>query len=273
MADQNINLLVVDDFATMRKIVRNLLNQLGFKNLHEADDGTTALAKLKLYNGEEIIERGTTRLIDAKKLLEDATDEGMTGLSTRFIMKSLGNTFSDSEYDCINPIAVRKAMVQKIKEEPLPDDLREKYLEFMHNTIHKEYLKILEKEITRSFVHSYEEKAITLFENYLDHAEAYVNKTKVKDRKTKEELEPDLELLKSIEEQIGITGFPADGFRQDVTSYIFSLMRKEEKIDYRTHAPLKKAIENKLISSVKDISRVITKSKTRDKEQKKNTMK
>lgn len=47
MADQNINLLVVDDFATMRKIVRNLLNQLGFKNLHEADDGTTALAKLK----------------------------------------------------------------------------------------------------------------------------------------------------------------------------------------------------------------------------------
>lgn len=47
MADQNMKILIVDDFATMRKIVRNLLNQSGFKNIHEADDGTTALAKVK----------------------------------------------------------------------------------------------------------------------------------------------------------------------------------------------------------------------------------
>ena len=47
MADLNMKILVVDDFATMRKIVGNLLRQLGFKNIEEADDGTTALEKLK----------------------------------------------------------------------------------------------------------------------------------------------------------------------------------------------------------------------------------
>ena len=47
MADLNIKILVVDDFATMRKIVGNLLRQLGFGNIHDADDGTIALAKLK----------------------------------------------------------------------------------------------------------------------------------------------------------------------------------------------------------------------------------
>ena len=39
--------LVVDDFATMRNIVCNLLRQLGFENIQEADDGSTALEKLK----------------------------------------------------------------------------------------------------------------------------------------------------------------------------------------------------------------------------------
>ena len=39
--------LIVDDFATMRRIVKNILRQLGYNNVLEADDGTTALAKLK----------------------------------------------------------------------------------------------------------------------------------------------------------------------------------------------------------------------------------
>lgn len=46
-ADKNMNILVVDDFSTMRRIVKNILRQLGFTNIVEADDGTTAMAKLK----------------------------------------------------------------------------------------------------------------------------------------------------------------------------------------------------------------------------------
>jgi len=40
--DTNMNLLVVDDFSTMRRIIKNILRQLGFTNIEEADDGTTA---------------------------------------------------------------------------------------------------------------------------------------------------------------------------------------------------------------------------------------
>lgn len=46
-ADPNMKILVVDDFATMRRIIKNILTQLGFKNIIEADDGTTALSVLK----------------------------------------------------------------------------------------------------------------------------------------------------------------------------------------------------------------------------------
>jgi len=45
--DKNMKILIVDDFSTMRRIIKNLLRDLGFNNTHEADDGNTALPILK----------------------------------------------------------------------------------------------------------------------------------------------------------------------------------------------------------------------------------
>ncbi len=47
MADKNLKFLVVDDFSTMRRIVRNLLKELGYTNVDEAEDGVVALQRLK----------------------------------------------------------------------------------------------------------------------------------------------------------------------------------------------------------------------------------
>ncbi len=55
MPDTNMKVLVVDDFATMRRIVKNILTQLGYKNIIEADDGTTALDVLKQQKIDLII--------------------------------------------------------------------------------------------------------------------------------------------------------------------------------------------------------------------------
>lgn len=47
MPDKNMKFLVVDDFSTMRRIVRNLLKEIGFANVDEAEDGAIALGKLR----------------------------------------------------------------------------------------------------------------------------------------------------------------------------------------------------------------------------------
>ncbi|HWR44008.1 PrkA family serine protein kinase [Sporomusa sp.] len=233
-----------------------------------------AFTKLKIYNGEEIVEKGSTKKIDIFELRDEAPREGMSGISTRFIMKALDTTLSESEFNCINPIAVIETMVKATKELAIAEDEKKRYLGFLQDTVKKEYNKILEKEVTKAFIHGYREQAESLFNNYLDHAEAYVNATKLKDKSTGEELEPDIKFLQSIEEQIGIIGTAAQGFRQDVTSYMFSVMRGGGKIEYGSYEPLKEAIEKKLTASVKELSRIITQSRVRDKEQdsKFNTM-
>ena len=228
------------------------------------------MTKLKLYNGEEVVEKGKTKKIDVIELREEAKSEGMNGISTRFIMKALDNALSDNiEANAIDPISVRESLVHMVKEADFADDVKKRYLEFLQDTLHKEYLEVLEKEITKAFVYSYQEQAEALFQNYLDHSEAYVTKKKLKDRSTGEALEPDESLMKSIEEQIAIIGTACDGFRQEVIAYLWSAGRRGEKVTYESYEPLKEAIEKKLMTSVRDVSRIITKARTRDDDQSK----
>ncbi|MDX8398963.1 MAG: chemotaxis response regulator CheY [Gallionellaceae bacterium] len=55
MADPNMKILVVDDFSTMRRIVRNLLKELGFANVSEAEDGVEGLNKLRSEGNFEFV--------------------------------------------------------------------------------------------------------------------------------------------------------------------------------------------------------------------------
>jgi len=53
--DKNMKILVVDDFSTMRRIIKNLLRELGFTNTSEADDGRTALPMLQNGNFDFLV--------------------------------------------------------------------------------------------------------------------------------------------------------------------------------------------------------------------------
>jgi two-component system chemotaxis response regulator CheY len=55
MMSSELRFLVVDDFSTMRRIVKNLLQELGYANVQEADDGNTALPMLKNGNFDFVI--------------------------------------------------------------------------------------------------------------------------------------------------------------------------------------------------------------------------
>ena len=70
MADPKLKFLVVDDFSTMRRIVRNLLKELGYSNVDEAEDGAMALSKLKNENFDFVISDWNMPNMDGLEMLK-----------------------------------------------------------------------------------------------------------------------------------------------------------------------------------------------------------
>jgi two-component system chemotaxis response regulator CheY len=71
MVDKNMKILVVDDFPTMRRIVRNLLKELGFSNVDEAEDGAAGLAKLKAGGFEFVVSDWNMPNMDGLAMLKE----------------------------------------------------------------------------------------------------------------------------------------------------------------------------------------------------------
>jgi len=71
MAEQDIKFLVVDDFSTMRRIIRNLLKNIGYMNVDEAEDGNSALLKLRRENFDFIITDWNMAGMDGLQLIKE----------------------------------------------------------------------------------------------------------------------------------------------------------------------------------------------------------
>ncbi|WP_311065938.1 chemotaxis response regulator CheY [Halomonas sp. DWK9] len=81
MADKNMSFLVVDDFPTMRRIVRSLLKELGFTNVEEAEDGQDALNKLRAGNFEFVVSDWNMPNLDGLEMLKEIRqDDALKGL-------------------------------------------------------------------------------------------------------------------------------------------------------------------------------------------------
>ena len=70
MSDPKMKFLVVDDFSTMRRIVRNLLKELGFTNVDEAEDGAVALQKLNSAQFDFVVTDWNMPNMDGLTLLQ-----------------------------------------------------------------------------------------------------------------------------------------------------------------------------------------------------------
>ena len=71
MAGPNTKFLIVDDFSTMRRIVRNLLKELGYSNVDEAEDGAMALSKLRSEQFDFVISDWNMPVMDGLEMLKN----------------------------------------------------------------------------------------------------------------------------------------------------------------------------------------------------------
>lgn len=220
--------------------------------------------KMRLYDGESVEGFNSA---DVEELKKEFTDEGMSGIDPRYVINRISSTIIRKEVPSINALDVLRSLKDGLDQHPsITTELREKYMNFIA-LARKEYDTLAKNEVQKAFVYSYEESAKTLMDNYLDNVEAYCNKVKLHDPLTGEEINPDEKLMRSIEEQIGISENAKKAFREEILIRISAFARKGKRFDYNSHDRLREAIQKKLFADLKDVVKITTSSKTPDEQQ------
>lgn len=214
--------------------------------------GLTLIQKMKLYNGRAIA--GYTE-DSVRELMEEASREGMQGISPRYVQDKISNTLVSQQAireKTINPFMVLNALEEGLDHHSLltDEEMKKRFREILA-MVKDEYEDIIKSEVQRAI--SADEEAIKrLCANYLESVRAYVQRERVKNRYTGKDEEPDERLMRSIEEKINIPESRKDDFRQEIMNYIGALSLEGKKFDYNTNARLYKALELKLFEDQRD---------------------
>ncbi|AEI45202.1 PrkA family serine protein kinase [Paenibacillus mucilaginosus] len=223
--------------------------------------GMDLVKKMRMYDGEEV---EGYKEADLKEMQNEYLEEGMSGIDPRYVINRISSALIRHDLEFINALDVLRALKDGLDQHPsITKEERERYLNFI-SIARKEYDELAKKEVQKAFVYSFDESAKTLFNNYLDNIEAYCNWAKIKDPLTGEEMDPDERLMRSIEEQIGISENAKKAFREEILIRMSSYSRKNRRFDYSSHERLREAIEKKLFADLKDIVKITTSTKTPD---------
>ncbi|MFD1396408.1 PrkA family serine protein kinase [Kroppenstedtia eburnea] len=226
--------------------------------------GMDLVKKMRLYDGKSV---DGYKEADLEELQNEHLNEGMSGIDPRYVINRISSALIRTDSDCMNALDILRAIKDGLDQHPsITKEERERYLNFI-SIARREYDELAKKEVQKAFVYSYEESAKTLMDNYLDNVEAFCNWTKIKDPLTGEELEPDEKLMRSIEEQIGISENAKKAFREEILIRISAYARKGKKFDYNSHDRLREAIQKKLFADLKDVVKITTSTKTPDENQ------
>ncbi|WP_313234862.1 PrkA family serine protein kinase [Sporosarcina ureae] len=226
--------------------------------------GVDRLKKLRLYDGQNV--EGFNDA-DAEELKNEFIDEGMDGIDPRYVINRISSAIIRKEVPSINALDVLRSLKDGFDQHAsISSEDRDTYMNYI-SMARKEYDEIAKKEVQKAFVYSYEESAKTLMDNYLDNVEAYCNKNKLRDALTGEEVNPDEKLMRSLEEQIGISENAKKAFREEILIRISAYARKHQRFDYRSHDRLREAIQKKLFTDLKDVVKITTTSTTPDETQ------
>lgn len=233
-----------------------------------AKPNLSLMTKLKLYDGE--VRVGDWEQKHLKEIQEEAAavQEGMKGLSPRFIINRLSSALMAGGKSCINPLDAMRSLRDGIKDlhSGNPKELEQMLL--LLNGVREEYDGVVKKQVQRAFVHAYEASAKILLDNYLQNIDAFCNKTKVKDPVTGEDVDPDEPLMSSIEEQIGITGdSKKKDFREGVMRSVASVAMRGQQFTLSSDTVVGEAIEKKLFVDLRDMVKITTSIRTPDEEQ------
>ncbi len=237
-------------------------------------ENSSVFSKMRVYDGETL--KDTDPKAKSYQEYRDyaGVDEGMNGLSTRFAFKILSRVFNfDHSEVAANPVHLFYVLEQQIEREQFPQEVAEKYLEFLKGYLIPKYVEFIGKEIQTAYLESYSEYGQNIFDRYVTYADFWIQDQEYRDPDTgqlfdRSALNSELE---KIEKPAGISN-PKD-FRNEIVNFVLRARANNEGKNptWTSYEKLRTVIEKKMFSNTEELLPVISfNAKTSTEEQKKH---
>ncbi len=262
------------------RIYEKLINQADFEGIHVAPhslecaatfavlsrlqrsdhQGLTSLKKLKLYNGDDV-EGFTSK--EAEQFKAEFSDEGMGGISPRYVINRIATKLADDSKGYITPIDVIRSLRDGLKSNPKISEEDVGALDSIFTTVIEEFNKMAKNDVQKAFFLNFDKEIQNLLRNYLDHVDAYLDGGGLTDE-WGAPTTPDERLMRSIEEKIKVTDSGKHSFREEVSRKMHRSASSSGDFSYRDHPQLREALEKQLFEERQDIIRLTVSTRNPD---------
>jgi serine protein kinase len=226
----------------------------------EDHENSSIYSKMRVYDGEAI--KDVDPKARSMQEYRDAAgvDEGMSGISTRFAFKVLSKTFNfDPAEIAADPVHLMYVLEDSIRREQFGTDTQERYLDYIKDYLAPKYAEFIGNEIQKAYLESYSEFGQSMFDRYVEYADAWIQEIDFKDPDTgnlydREILNRELE---KIEKPAGIAN-PKD-FRNEVVNFVLRARAKNGGVvAWTSYEKLREVIEKKMFANTEDLLPVIS---------------
>lgn len=219
-------------------------------------EGLTPPKKVRLYAGERVegIPEG-----EVERIRAEGPDEGLAGISPRFVVNALSNAIIRSEARSLTSMEVLLALKDAIESDARIDARQKRQWVDQLVVARKDfYNRWVKEDVHRALFASFEEEAQELLEKYLDEVEAALDNRELRDPMTGESRAADERFLRSVEQKIGVSEAGKLTFRQEVVRKAMVAFKQGERFKLGSHARLKEAVEQYLFDERRDVLRLVT---------------
>ena len=217
--------------------------------------GMTIVDKLRLYD-RQIVASYTQR--DLKEIQRHHPNEGMEGISPRYVMNRLGAVASEQDVSCVSPLAALDSLWQGLGENvSLGQQDVAKYVGLVNDAV-KEYGELAVKEVQRAFEESFEQKANTLLSGYLNNVASYSPDEPSRPRGGARPDGVSERDMREMERAIGVTEREKRGFRSEIHQLVATWRERGRSFEYTSDPRIRAAVEARLFQPKRKVERALT---------------
>ncbi len=224
-------------------------------------ENSSIYSKMRIYDGENL--KDTDPKAKSMQEYHDGAgvNEGMNGLSTRFAFKILSRVFNfDASEIAANPVHLMYVLEKQIDQEQFPQELADKYLNYIKEYMAPKYVEFIGKEIQTAYLESYSEYGQNIFDRYVTYADLWIQDQEFRDPETGEILDRSSinEELEKIEKPAGISN-PKD-FRNEVVNFVLRSRANNsgKNTSWQSYEKMRAVIEKKMFANTEDLLPVIS---------------